>query len=144
MAVVRWDPVRELAGMEVERLNRMFSDFYNERLGGSLVPPVDIYQDENHEVVIKAELPDIKREDIQVTFDNNVLTLSGERTLDSEIQRERFQRLERQYGRFSRSFTLPATVEASRIRASYKDGVLTVRIPQREEAMPKQIAIASE
>jgi len=144
MAVVRWDPVRELAGMEVEHLNRMFSDFYNERFGGSLVPPVDIYQDENHEVVIKAELPDIKREDIQVTFDNNVLTLSGERTLDAEIRRERCQRLERQYGRFSRSFTLPATVEASRIRASYRDGVLTVRIPQREEAMPKQIAIAGE
>jgi len=139
MAVVRWDPVRELAGMEVERLNRMFSDSYDERFGGSLVPPVDIYQDENHEVVIKAELPDIKREDIQVTFDNNVLTLSGERTLDAEIRRERCQ-----YGRFSRSFTLPATVEASRIRASYRDGVLTVRIPQREEAMPKQIAIAGE
>lgn len=144
MALVRWDPARELAGMEVERLNRMFSDFYNERFGRGVVPPVDIYQDENHEVVIKAELPDIKREAISVSFENNVLTLSGERTLDSEITRERFQRIERQYGRFSRSFTLPATIDASRISASYKDGVLTVRLPQRDEAKPKQIAIATE
>jgi HSP20 family protein len=130
--------------MEIERLNRMFSDFYNESFGRGLMPPVDIYENENHEVVLKAELPDIKREAVRVTFENNVLTLSGERTLDSEIKRERFQRLERQYGSFCRSITLPATVDASRIRASYKDGVLTVRIPQREEAKPKQIAISTE
>jgi HSP20 family protein len=144
MALVRWGPARELAGMEIERLNRMFSDFYNESFGRGLMPPVDIYENENHEVVLKAELPDIKREAVRVTFENNVLTLSGERTLDSEIKRERFQRLERQYGSFCRSITLPATVDASRIRASYKDGVLTVRIPQREEAKPKQIAISTE
>jgi HSP20 family protein len=144
MALVRWDPARELAGVEIDRLNRMFSDFYSEGFSRGWVPPVDIYQDENHEVVIKAELPDMKRETISVTFDNNVLTLSGERTLDSEIKRERFQRSERLYGSFSRSFALPATVDASRISASYKDGVLTVRIPQREEAKPKQIAIAAE
>jgi HSP20 family protein len=108
------------------------------------VPPVDIYENENHEVVLKAELPDMKREAISVTFENNVLTLSGERTVDSEIKRDRLQRMERQYGSFSRSFTLPATVDGSRISASYKDGVLTVRIPQREEAKPKQIAISAE
>lgn len=144
MALVRWDPARELAGMEIDRLNRMFSDFYNESFGRGLVPPVDIYENENHEVVLKAELPDMKREAISVTFENNVLTLSGERTPDSELKRERLQRMERQYGSFSRSFTLPATVDASRISASYKDGVLTVRIPQRDEAKPKQIAISTE
>lgn len=144
MALVRWDPARELAGMEIDRLNRMFSDFYNESFGRGLVPPVDIYENENHEVVLKAELPDMKREAISVTFENNVLTLSGERTVDSEIKRDRLQRMERQYGSFSRSFTLPATVDGSRISASYKDGVLTVRIPQREEARPKQIAISAE
>ncbi len=144
MALVRWDPARELAGMEIDRLNRMFSDFYNESFGRGLVPPVDIYENENHEVVLKAELPDMKRDAISVTFENNVLTLSGERTVDSEIKRDRLQRMERQYGSFSRSFTLPATVDGSRISASYKDGVLTVRIPQREEAKPKQIAISAE
>lgn len=144
MALVRWDPARELAGMEIDRLNRMFSDFYNESFGRGLVPPVDIYENENHEVVLKAELPDMKREAISVTFENNVLTLSGERTVDSEIKRDRLQRMERQYGSFSRSFTLPATVDGSRISASYKDGVLTVRVPQREEAKPKQIAISAE
>lgn len=144
MALVRWDPARELAGMEIDRLNRMFSDFYNESFGRGLVPPVDIYENENHEVVLKAELPDMKREAIRVTFENNVLTVSGERTPDLEIKRERVQRMERQYGSFSRSFTLPATVDASRISASYKDGVLTVRIPQRDEAKPKQIAISTE
>jgi HSP20 family protein len=130
--------------MEIDRLNRMFTDFYSESFGRGWVPPVDIYQDENHEVVIKAELPDMKREAISVTFENSVLTLSGERTLDSEIRRDRFQRSERHYGSFSRSFTLPATVDSSRISASYKDGILTVRIPQRDEAKPKQIAIATE
>jgi HSP20 family protein len=144
MALVRWDPARELAGMEIDRLNRMFSDFYNESFGRGLVPPVDIYENENHEVVLKAELPDMKRDAISVTFENNVLTLSGERTVDSEIKRDRLQRMERQYGSFSRSFTLPPTVDGSRISASYKDGVLTVRIPQREEAKPKQIAISAE
>ena len=144
MALVRWDPARELAGMEIDRLNRMFSDFYNASFGRGLVPPVDIYENENHEVVLKAELPDMKRDAISVTFESNVLTLSGERAVDSEIKRDRLQRMERQYGSFNRSFTLPATVDESRISASYKDGVLTVRIPQREEAKPKQIAISAE
>ena len=94
-----------------------------------------------HEVVIKAELPDMKRENIGVTFDNNVLTLTGERTLESGTSQEKFQRMERFYGSFSRSFTLPSTVDAGRIAATYKDGVLTIRLPQREEARPKQITV---
>jgi HSP20 family protein len=144
MALVRWDPARELAGMEVDRLNRMFADFYNESFGRGWVPPVDIYETDDREVVIKAELPDMKREDIGVTFENNVLTLRGERKLDESLKRDNFQRVERPYGSFSRSFTLPNTVHASRISASYKDGVLTVRLPQREEAKPKQIAVSGD
>ena len=143
MALVRWDPIRELAGMEIDRLNRMFSDFYGEGLGRGWAPPVDIYESEKGELVLKAELPDMKRDDIKVTFENNVLTLSGERQLEREHRRERFQRLERHYGSFTRSFTLPPTIDAAQISASYKDGVLTIRLPQREEAKPKQIAVSA-
>lgn len=141
MALVRWDPARELASMEIDRLHNMFSNFYGEGLSRSWAPPVDIYETAEHEVVLKAELPEMKREDINVTFENNVLTLKGERKVTDEVSNDRFQRLERFYGSFSRSFTLPSTVDASRISATYKDGVLTVRLPQREESRPKQIAV---
>jgi HSP20 family protein len=142
MAIVRWEPARELASMEVDRLNRMFSDFYEETFSRAWVPPVDIYETEAHEVVLKAELPDLKREDISVTFENGVLTLKGERKVEQEVKKEQFQRIERRHGAFSRSFTLPNTVDASRISASYKDGVLTIKLPQREEAKPKQIEVS--
>jgi HSP20 family protein len=142
MALVRWDPTRELASMEIDRLNRMFTDLWGEEnLSHGWSPAVDIFTTDNHDVVIKADLPDMKREDVSVTFENNVLTLKGERKFDSETPREHYQRLERFYGSFSRSFTIPATIDASRISASYKEGVLTVRLPQREEARPKQISI---
>ena len=141
MALVRWNPLGELASMEVDRLQNMFSNLYGEGLNRNWVPPVDIYETEEHEVVIKAELPDMKREDISITFESNVLTLKGERKIEQDIARDRFQRMERFQGSFSRSFTLPATIDAARISASYKDGVLTIRLPQRAEAKPKQIAI---
>jgi HSP20 family protein len=141
MAIVRWEPTRELATMEIDRLNRMFSDFYGEAFSRAWVPAVDIYETDAHEVVLKAELPDMKREDINLTFENGVLTLKGERKFEQEVKKESFQRIERRHGAFSRSFTLPNTVDAGRISASYKDGVLTIRLPQREEAKPKQIAV---
>ena len=145
MALVRWDPARELAGMEVDRLNRMFADFYGEAFNRSgWLPPVDIYETDEHEYVIKAELPDMKREDIGLTFENNVLTLRGERKFEHDAKRDNFHRVERSYGSFSRSFTLPNTVDASRISAAYKDGVLTVRLPQRDDAKPKQISVTAE
>lgn len=141
MTLVRWNPVRELASMEVERLNRMFADFYGQP-DSAWVPAVDVFESDAHEFVIKAELPDLKREDISVTFENGTLTLKGERKAEYETSKDRFHRIERQYGAFSRSFTLPATVDAARISASYKDGVLTVRLPQRDDARPKQIEVA--
>jgi HSP20 family protein len=141
MALVRWDPARELASMEIDRLNHMFSNFYGEGFSRSWVPAVDIYETPQHEVMLKAELPEMKREEIGLTFENNVLTISGERKLDEHVTRDRFQRRERFYGSFSRSFTLPPTVDAAQISASYKDGILTVRVPQREEAKPKQITV---
>ena len=142
MAMVRWEPTRELASMEIDRLNRMFSNFYNEQFGRSgWVPAVDIYETENHEIVLKAELPDMKREEIGITFENQVLTIRGERKFDETVSRESYQRIERSYGSFSRSFTIPSTIDAAAISASYKDGVLTVKLPQREEAKPKQIEV---
>jgi HSP20 family protein len=127
--------------MEVDRLNRMFSELWNEGFTRSWMPAVDIYENDAHELVMKAELPDMKREDIQITFENGILTLKGERKFESDVKKENYQRLERHYGAFSRSFTLPAAIDAARITAAYKDGVLTVRLPQREEAKPKQIAV---
>jgi HSP20 family protein len=144
MALVRWDPVTELAGIEIDRLNRMFAGLYNEGIERAWVPAVDIFETENHEVVIQAELPDFKREDLKVTFEQNVLTLHGSRTRDQEQKRDTFQRMERHYGSFTRSFTLPATVDASRISASYRDGVLTITLPQREDEKPRQIAVETE
>ena len=142
MAIVRWEPARDLASMEIERLNRMFTDFYGDAFSRSAwVPAVDIYETEAHEVVLKAELPEMKREDISVTFENGVLTLKGERKFEQEAKKENYHRVERRYGTFSRSFTLPNTVDPSRISAAYKDGILTIRLPQREEAKPKQIDV---
>lgn len=144
MALVRWDPSRELATMEVDRLNRMFSDFLHEGFNRGWVPAVDIYETDERELVLKAELPDMKREDIHVTFENSVLTLKGERKLSDDVKRDNYQRMERYYGSFTRSFTLPATVDGGRITAAYKDGVLTIRLPQREEARPKQITVDAQ
>lgn len=142
MAIVRLEPARDLASMEIDRLNRMFSDLYGEAFSRSAwVPAVDIYETDEHEVVLKAELPEMKREDISVTFENGVLTLKGERGFEQETKNENYHRIERRHGAFSRSFTLPNTVDASRISAAYKDGILTVRLPQREEAKPKQIDV---
>ena len=142
MTLVRWNPVRELASMEIDRLNRMFEDLYGN--ARAWVPAVDIYETNTHELVIKAELPEMKREDIAVTFEQNVLTIAGERKASFEDDNGTYHRSERAQGRFARSFTLPATVDGTRIGAAYKDGVLTVRVPQREEAKPKQIAVETE
>ena len=143
MALVRWNPIGTLAGMEIDRLNRMFSALETEAFSQAWVPAVDIYETDTHEVVIKAELPDVKKEDIGVSVENNILTLTGERKPE-ETKREHFQRVERRFGSFSRSFTLPASVDAGQIAASYKDGVLTIRLPRREEAKPRQITVNVE
>ena len=144
MALVRWNPIGTLAGMEIDRLHRMFEDLQTEAFNQAWVPPVDIYETDTHEVVIRAELPDMKKEDIGVTFENNVLTLTGERKQERPCGASSIQRVERRFGSFSRSFTLPASVDAGQIAASYKDGVLTIRLPRREEAKPKQISVNIE
>ena len=142
MAVVRWEPARELATMEIDRLHRMFDNLFGEQnLQRGWMPSVDIYETDAHEFVVKAELPEVKREDINIAFENNVLTIRGERKFGDEVKRDNYHRIERHYGAFSRSFTVPPTVDAGRIAASFKDGLLTVRMPQREEAKPKQIEV---
>ena len=141
MAVVRWQPARDLATMEVDRLHRMFDNLFGENLQGGWMPAVDIYETEGREFVLKAELPGVNREDINITFENNVLTVRGERKFGDEVKRDNYHRIERHYGAFTRSFTVPPTIDSSRIAASFKDGVLTIRLAQREEARPKQIEV---
>jgi HSP20 family protein len=146
MAIVRWDPFREMADMQ-ERMGRLLGEFYGRQGAddlmrrGAWIPPVDIYEGDNHELVVKAELPDMKREDIQLTIENQTLSISGEKKMDSEVREEHCHRVERQYGSFTRSFSLPPTVDTGKVSAEYKNGVLTVRLPLREEAKPKQIQV---
>ncbi len=145
MNIVRFDPFRDVAALQ-DRVNRLFADAYrrdNDDLmtRGAWVPPVDIYETGNHELVLKAELPEVPREDIALRVENNTLTISGQRKLDGEVKEEQYHRIERTYGSFSRSFTLPPTVDTGAIGADYKNGVLTVRLPLREEAKPKQIQV---
>ena len=146
MAIVRWDPFRELVNVQ-DQVNRLFSDAYGRRgdddlmQQGTWMPPVDIYEDGNQELVLRAELPDMTREDIEITVEDNTLTLHGEKKQDPSVRQEQFHRVERSYGTFSRSFALPPTIDGSKVRAEYKNGVLTVRLPLREEAKPKQIHV---
>jgi HSP20 family protein len=144
MTIVRWDSLRNLAAHQ-DGMSRVFEHFYGrpqEDLSrGSWVPAVDIYSNVQHELVLKAELPDMKGEDIELTVEDNTLTLRGERNLDTEVDHEQFHRVERGYGSFARTFALPPTVDAGKVSAEYKAGVLTVRLPLREEAKPKQIKV---
>ena len=141
MTLTRWSPVRDLAAVEVDRLNRMFeAAFAGEPLASDAwVPAVDIYETPQKDVVVKVDLPDLKREDIKVTFENDVLSIEGERTHATGVGE--YHRAERGYGVFRRSFTLPATVDAAKVSAAYQDGVLTVTLPRREETRPRQIQV---
>ena len=143
MTLTRWSPVRDLAALEVERLNRMFdAAFSGEPLASAAwVPAIDVFETADKDVVVKVDLPDVKREDIKVTFENNILSIEGERKFVSDESREQYHRLERGYGAFRRSFTLPTSVDAARVEAAYQDGVLTVKLPRREEARPRQIKV---
>jgi HSP20 family protein len=142
MTLTCWNPVRDLATVETEHLNRMFdAAFSGQPLDGAWVPPVDIFETAGKDVVVKVELPEMKREDIKVTFENSVLSIEGARPVDSTVERERYHRIERGHGSFRRSFTLPATIDGARVEAAYQDGVLTVTLPRREETRPRQIPV---
>ena len=147
MAVVRWEPFRDLLTLQ-DRMNRMFDESYRGRgaseedwaLGGSWAPAVDIYEHEGN-IVLTAELPGVDAKDVDIRVENNVLTLRGERKWSDDVQRESYHRVERSYGGFTRSFTLPNVVDTDKIKADFKDGMLKLVLPKREEAKPKQISI---
>ena len=144
MPIVKVDPFRELAAMQ-DRMARLFGDVYlrDEDTGfrGSWNPAVDIFETESHDLVVKAELPGMNRDDIEVSVENGTLVLKGQKKFDAEVKEERYRRIERSYGQFHRSFTLPNTVDASKVGADYKNGVLTVKLPFREDAKPRTINV---
>jgi len=149
MEVVRWEPFRDLVSIQ-DRMNRIFEGAFRGTrpgseddwaLGGTWAPAVDIFEKDGS-IVLRAELPGVDPNDVDVRVENNVLTLRGERKFESEVKREQYHRIERAYGTFSRSFTLPNVVDTEKIKAEFKDGLLQVSLPQKEEAKPKQISIS--
>ena len=147
MAVIRWDPFRELSTLQ-DRMNRLFEEGNGDSRGGeppatrAWSPAVDIHETEN-QIVVKAEVPGMEREDIELGLENNVLTLKGDRRFEKDTTEENYHRIERAYGTFSRSFSIPSVVDEDKISADYKEGVLTITLPKTEKAKAKQIAIKS-
>ena len=147
MAIVRWwDPMRDLSSIQ-EKMNQLFEDTLSRTRGreeglgtGMWTPAVDIYETAES-VVVKAELPGLAREQVGIEVKDGVLTLKGERKVEKEVKEENYHRVERAYGTFLRSFSLPASVDQEKISATLKDGVLEVRLGKREQAKPKQIQV---
>ena len=150
--ITRRNPLSELTTFQ-ERLNQLFSPPFAPlwRLTGgtepaltasSFVPAVDIYEDE-HNIILTAETPGIEEKDLDISVENGVLTVAGERRMDNEEKQDNFHRIERSYGRFTRSFTLPPTVDENGVKADFNNGVLKITLAKREGAKPKQIKIES-
>src|ERR1700693_5483952 len=144
-ALPRWEPCREFSTLQ-DRRNRAFRESYSgegrdEALTtSSFAPPVDVYEDE-HQVSLKIEVPGIDEKDIDVRVENNPLTVHGERKIEKEEKEENYRRVERQYGSFTRTFTLPQTVDSHRVSATYEKGGLKIGLPKQAEAKPKQIKV---
>ncbi len=147
-SLVRWQPFQELSTLQ-RQMNRLFESFagrtsllpFEEELGAwEFGPPVDIIEDDQ-KLQFKVEVPGIEEKDIHVEVENNVLTVRGERKLEKDIKEENFRRMERHYGAFARSFTLPPSVDAEKIEANYNNGILAIQMPKRAEAKPKQIKV---
>lgn len=144
MVITRWDPFRELSTLQ-NRVNSIFQDYGRPgqdelTTTGNFIPAVDVYEDE-HKIVLKLEIPGVNQDDVDIRLENNTLTISGERKFEKEEKEENFHRIERRYGSFSRSFTLPNTVDTENIRANYEHGVLNIELSKRAEAKPKQIKV---
>ena len=143
--LTRWEPFREFATLQ-DRINRVFRDSYSgagqddSLTTSSFAPAVDVYEDE-HKVVLKIEVPGIDEKDIDVRVENNTLTVHGERKIEKEEKEENYRRVERQYGSFTRTFTLPQTVDNENVSANYDKGVLKISLPKKAEAKPKQIKV---
>ena len=144
MAIVRYNPFKELRTMQ-EQMNRLLDLAWNREPGEELregvwQPPVDIFEDAES-LIIKAELPGIEQKDIDVRIEDSTLTLRGERKHDQEVRKENYHRIERYYGSFQRSFSLPATIDQEKVKATCDKGVLTIVLPKKEETKPKQISV---
>jgi len=151
MSLVRWNPARELAtwpsdlfGIQRE-MNKMFDGVFRgtgdeDYSFSSWTPAVDIAEHDD-EYLVKVELPGVNKDEVKLTLENNILTIRGEKKQEKETKKENYHRVERSYGSFQRSFTLPAAVKSDKIDASYKDGILKVSLPKAEEAKPKQIEV---
>jgi HSP20 family protein len=143
MVVTRWDPFRELATLQ-NRVNGLFQDYGRGQdeltTTSSFVPAVDVYEDE-HKVTLKLEIPGVNQEDLDIRLENNTLSVRGERKFEKEEKEENFHRIERRYGSFARSFSLPNTIDTENVHASYENGVLKLELAKRAEAKPKQIKV---
>jgi HSP20 family protein len=142
--ITRWDPYRDFATLQ-DRMNRLFQETAGSgetslTNTGAFIPPVDVYEDEQG-LRLKLEVPGIEEKDLDVRIENNVLSIRGERKFEKEEKEENFHRIERRYGSFSRSFTLPNTVDAEKVSADYTNGVLTLQLAKKAEAKPKQIKV---
>jgi HSP20 family protein len=143
--ITRWDPFREFTTVQ-DRLNRLFRESYGSEgreealTTSAFAPAVDVYEDE-HNVTLKVQVPGIDEKDIDIRIENNTLTLHGERRFEKEEKEENFRRVESSYGSFTRSFTLPQTVDAEKVTADYSKGVLKITLPKKAEAKPKQIKV---
>ena len=142
--ITRWEPFNGLSSLH-QQVNRLFNESMFHGAGdesglASWSPAVDVYETPN-EMIVKADLPDINEKDIDIRLENNLLTVSGERKFEKNPSEENYLRVERSYGSFSRSVTLPNTVNPEAIRAEYTNGVLTVHLPKREESKPRQVKV---
>lgn len=148
MAIVRWEPYRDLMSLH-ERMNTMFNEFFAGGSGdreedaaeGTWSPAVDIHETED-DIILKCELPGMKQVDIQIEIRENVLTIKGERMQESEAEKDNYHRVERAFGAFHRSFTLPGAIKQEKVKATYKEGVLKVAMPKAEATKPKRIKIS--
>ena len=145
MAIVRWEPFRDIMATQRE-LNRLFSENFPRLLGDeeqstrTWAPPVDIYETEDS-LVLKADLPGVDPKDVEIRVEDSTLYLKGERKFEKEVKEESYHRVERSYGAFTRSFSLPNSIDSEKVTAEYKDGQLTLTMPKREETKPKTIKI---
>ena len=150
MAIVRWRPFEDLLNMQDE-MSRFLDSFFGERAPArraeesqsSWLPRVDISESEN-EILVRADAPGMSKDDIKITMSENVLTISGEKKIERDEKKENYHRIERVFGSFQRNFYIPSNVDAEKINASYKDGVLSVALPKKEEAKPKEIPVHVE
>lgn len=147
MPLAHWDPVRELLSLQ-ERMNRLIDQTLSKTRSdselsstGAWAPPVDLYETENH-LILKAELPGVDQDDIELSIDEDRVTLRGKRRLEEEISEKQFLRMERSYGPFHRTFDLPTAVDADEVKADFKKGILTVTIPKRMSEKTRQIPIS--